>query len=217
MFISKTIATLALVASIHAAPLQQRDDIAITAADLIKIAPDTESCVGAPYPDECRTASAAAPAIAISFTNFDIPSFGAQAALVALMLFESGDFKYNKNHFPAPGRPGQGTRNMQSPEFNEKYAEYLPTVCTNCGLSTAEVEQAKAEGPAAVLDYISGDEWSFGSAAWFLKTQCDASIETGLAAGTQAGFKSYIEDCVGTTLTDERIAGWEKVMALKQW
>ncbi|SMQ46610.1 unnamed protein product [Zymoseptoria tritici ST99CH_3D7] len=215
MFAFNTLAILGLTTIVQAIRPPQYNT-AITAADLIRIAADTESCTEATYADECRTASAAAPAIAISFTNFAISSFGAQAALVAIMLFESGDFKYNKNHFPAPGRPGQGTRNMQSADFNEKYAEYLSIVCTNCGITPADVEKAKGEGPAAVLELVSSDQWSFGSAAWFLRTQCDATIEDGLAAGTEAGFKSYIEDCVGTTLTDDRIAGWQKVMALKQ-
>jgi hypothetical protein len=215
MFALSILSALALATSVQATPIQSYGN-AITAADLIKLAPDTASCAGAAYADECRTADTAAPAIAISFTNFGVSSFGAQAALVAIMLFESGDFKYNKNHFPAPGRPGQGTRNMQSPEFNEKYAEYM-TGCAPCGFTTEGVEKAKSEGPAAVLELVSDDEWSFGSAAWFLRTQCDASIEDGLASGTEAGFKSYIEDCVGTTLTDDRIAGWQKVMALKQW
>lgn len=106
---------------------------------------------------------------------------------------------------------------MQSPAFNEKYATWLSSVCTNCGISAAEIEQAKTEGPAAVLDLVNGLQWSFGSAAWFLKTQCDSSIEDDLAAGTEAGWTSYLEECVGTTVTDERTAGWKKVIALGKW
>lgn len=61
----------------------------ISAANLESIAPETTSCDGAPFPEECVTAVTAAPYINISFSNFGIESFNAQAALVAIMLFES--------------------------------------------------------------------------------------------------------------------------------
>lgn len=106
---------------------------------------------------------------------------------------------------------------MQSPDFNEKYATWLSSVCRNCGISTANVEQAKKKGPAAVLELVNSLQWSFGSAAWFLKTQCESSIEDGLATGTEAGWTRYLEECVGTSVTDERTAGWKKAIALGKW
>lgn len=81
---------------------------ALTAATLIAIAPKTESCAGADFPDECADASKAAAALSKAFKTYKITSKGEQAAIIAYELFESGDFKYKKNHFP--GRPGQGTR-----------------------------------------------------------------------------------------------------------
>jgi hypothetical protein len=106
---------------------------------------------------------------------------------------------------------------MQSPNFNERYAVWLSSMCKNCGISSTEVEKAKNKGPAAVLDLVNGLQWSFGSAAWFLKTQCESSIEDRLATGTEAGWISYLEECVGTSVTDERTAGWKKVIALGKW
>jgi len=85
---------------------------ALTAEKLIAIAPKTASCAGASFADECADATRAVPAINKAFETYDITSTGEQAALIAYMLFESGDFQFNKNHFPAPGRPGQGTRMM---------------------------------------------------------------------------------------------------------
>lgn len=88
-----SIALLALVASSStASPVQQTNKI--SAADIIKIAPETTSCSNPPAPGECRTAAQAAPYVAISFTNFGFKDFNTQAALLSLMLYESGNFKY---------------------------------------------------------------------------------------------------------------------------
>jgi hypothetical protein len=206
---------LALVAmSAHGAPLQSSSN-AITASSIIKVAPETSTCANCPAPGECRTAAIAAPNLAISFINFHISTFNAQAALLALILYESDNFKYSKNHFP--GVPGQGTRNMQSPEYNLKYAQWLATVCTNCGITSEEVGKAQQAGPEKVLELVNGNEWSFGSAAWFLSTQCDASVKAGLDQGTQAAWEQYLTGCIGTTVTEDRNAVWKKVMALKHW
>lgn len=189
----------------------------ISADNLIDIAPDTTTCNGADFPRECVTASAAAPNIASSFELFNIDSFDAQAALVAIMLFESGDFKYKQNHFPAPGTPGQGTRNMQSPAFNEKYADWIAANGEDENITEESVAQAKAQGPPQLLDLINTDLWGFASAAWFLSTQCDASIAQALGDAQQASFENYLTTCVGTTVTADRITGWEKVVALRGW
>ena len=93
---------LAVVATVTAIPVPQASK-PICAGNLATIAPDTESCEGADYPDECRTGAVAAPNIAKSFEQFNLHSFGAQAAAVAIQLFESGDFKYN-SEFAAHGQ-----------------------------------------------------------------------------------------------------------------
>ncbi len=204
---------LALASHVRGAPLTSQHTI--TAADIIKVAPQTRSCTNSPAPDECRTANQAAPYIAVSLTNFGITSFGSQAALLALMLYESGNFKYAINHFP--GVPGQGTRNMQSPEYNLRYAQWLAGVCQNCGITQAEVAAAETKGPATLLDLVNNNEWGFGSAAWFLSTQCDHRVQKGLATGSQQGWEQYLSDCVGTPVTDDRTAIWKKIIALKGW
>ncbi|KAF1346970.1 hypothetical protein BDV97DRAFT_358250 [Delphinella strobiligena] len=198
---------LALLHGVHGSQLSVQD--------VLSIAPDTSNCTSAAYPAECVTATEATPFILLSYAHFNISSFGAQAALLSLMLYESGSFKYNENHWP--GVPGQGTRNMQSPAYNLKYATWLADDAPMAGITCEDVATANAAGPAAVLGLVSGNVLSFGSAAWFLKTQCDASIEDGLAQATEAGWEAYLTTCVGTTVTADRTAIWTEAIALKSW
>lgn len=173
MLILSLLTTIALAVTITTAnPLVRKHTYCLTATDLTKIAPDTTSCDGAAAPTECAPASIAAPNIDQSWKEFKIDSFGAQAALVAIMLFESGDFKYKINHYP--GVAGQGTRNMQSPAYNKKYADWIVSSGNDYNITQASVSAASAQGPAELLDLINTDRWGFASAAWFLATQCDA-------------------------------------------
>ncbi|KAF1969023.1 hypothetical protein BU23DRAFT_558055 [Bimuria novae-zelandiae CBS 107.79] len=177
----------------------------VTAEDLTAIDSKTESCdSNAAFAKECADATRAAPAITTSFKKYDISEPGVQAALIAIMLYESGSFKFNHNHYPEPGRPGQGTRNMQMSPFNEKYATDL--------FGADAVAQAQGAGGDAALDavlaLVQGDEESFASAAWFLMTQCTADIKTGLASGSAEGWDAYLTKCVGTTHTEDRDPAW---------
>jgi hypothetical protein len=175
----------------------------LTAENLVAIAPATASCAGADFPVECADATAAAAAINKSFATYGITSTGEQAALVAYMLFESGNFKYSKNHFP--GRPGQGTRMMAMPPFVSKYAT---AVAGDSAVATAQAVGGDA-GLNAVLALVnSDDEKSFGSAAWFLSTQCTADVRAGLKAETTDGWHAFLTECVGTTAAPERDAPW---------
>jgi hypothetical protein len=176
---------------------------ALTAANLIAIAPATASCAGADFPEECADATQAAAAINKAFTTYQITSTGEQAALVAYMLFESGNFKYSKNHFP--GRPGQGTRMMAMPPFVQKYASSIA--------GADAVAKAQAIGGDAGLNAIlalvnSDDEKSFGSAAWFLTSTCTPEIRAGLVAETTDGWHAFLTECIGTTAVAERDVPW---------
>ena len=245
-----TLLTLLLIPLLTTAlPLQPRA-AALTATTITHLDPLTSTCANPPAAGECRTAAQAAPYISISFTNFGITSFGEQAALLALMLYESAGFKYSRNHFP--GVEGQGTRNMyvvslnccklkfilashpvrphigenyanpprgerQSPTYNREYATYLSTTCSNCGIATSALHAAEAQGPAAVLKLVNTDEWSFGSAAWFLATQCDAGVREGLRQGTEEGWEAYLVGCVGTSASEERTEIWRRAVGFKRW
>jgi hypothetical protein len=170
---------------------------------LVRIAPTTASCAGASFPEECADATRAARAINKSFETYGISSFGERAGLVAYMLFESGNFTYNRNHFP--GRPGQGTRMMAMPTFVKPYAESVA--------GADAVAKAEAAGGDAGLDAVlrlanCNDEKSFGSAAWFLSTQCIAPVRAGLASGGMVGWHNFLTACVGTTVATERDTLW---------
>ncbi|QIW98111.1 hypothetical protein AMS68_003629 [Peltaster fructicola] len=203
--------TLFITATFGAA-LLKRDNL--SAKNLVTISPATASCGDTSAGAECRTAGQAVQNILGSFFMFRISDFNTQAALVAVMLYESGNFKYSKNHYP--GVPGQGTRNMQSPEYNAKYASYLSTI-PNSGISPSAFTTAQAQGPAAVLALVNTDLWSFSSAAWFLTTQCSQEVRNGLAQGTQAGWSNYLTQCIGTPATNDRTQVWDKVRSLGKW
>lgn len=80
----------------------------LTEAQVLTISPNANTCDNAPAEGECATAKIAAQYTAQSFDNYKVTSKAEQAAIVSLMAFESGDFKYNKNHFP--GVAGQGSK-----------------------------------------------------------------------------------------------------------
>ncbi|KAG8995787.1 hypothetical protein FRB95_013388 [Tulasnella sp. JGI-2019a] len=183
----------------------------LTTPVLLTISPSTSSCTSAPFPAECATASTAAPFLSSSFQRYGITTPGETAALLSLILFESGDLQYNRNHFP--GVPGQGTRNMQSPTFNALYADSLVTAGR---LTSSDVQTAKAAGVGPVLDLLlkeGNEDLDFGSAAWFLSSQCSADVRSGLKSGSEAGWEAYLTECVGTTVTDDRKTGWTNAIA----
>lgn len=158
------------------------------------IAPTSTSCAGAQFPDECATADQATQPLIDAFNKYKVTTAGEQAALLAYMAFESGDFKFNKNHFPAPGRPGQGTRIMMMPNYVKMYADSLGVTGSDDASILANVIQSP------------GGEW--GAASWFLTTQCTADVRKGLQSGSQDGFNSFMTTCVGTTMTDDRLKYW---------
>ena len=133
-------------------------------------------------------------------------------AVLSLIAFETGDFKYNINHYPV--RAGQGTRNMQMPDFNLEYALSIPALkgqvqaITSATTTTAGLTDSQLN---AIRALVLPDQYSWGSAAWFLTTKC-ASIRPTLRAGGQAGLNAYL-GCVGTTATSDRLAYWNRANA----
>lgn len=88
-------------------PLIPRD-AALTEAQVLQIAPKSNTCDNPPAKGECATAKQAAKFTSQSFDTYHVTSKAEQAAIISLMALESGEFKYNKNHFP--GVPGQGSK-----------------------------------------------------------------------------------------------------------
>jgi hypothetical protein len=94
---------------------------------------------------------------------------------------------------------------MQSPTFNQKYAASIPEIQSEA--------QAAAGNVSEVLDLLLSDEtYDFGSAAWFLTTQCTAEVRTALQSGSESGWESYVSSCIGTTVTEDRKAYWTRAM-----
>lgn len=160
-----------------------------------KIAPSSTSCSGASFPSECATADQATQPLVDAFNKYQVSTPGEQAALLSYMAYESGEFKYNKNHFPEPGRPGQGTRIMMMPNYVKLYAASLGVT----GSDDASILANVIAQP--------GGEW--GAASWFMTTQCSADVRKGLQNADQAGFEAFISGCVQTTMDDKRLAYWK--------
>jgi len=178
----------------------------LSTAQLLAIAPQSSTCSGAPFVDECSTADHAVSFINTAFSTYGITTKGEKAALISIMAFESGEFKYNINHYP--GTPGQGTRNMMNFPFILQYAASISTLASQIPpgtTATSASDDVKNSVRALVLD----DAHSFASAAWFLTTQCSAAVRSGLQSGTdESAWEEYITSCVGTTVTDARKAYW---------
>ncbi|KAF8864382.1 hypothetical protein BDZ45DRAFT_669557 [Acephala macrosclerotiorum] len=184
------------------------------AADvLLAIAPTSASCSGAPFANECETAATAAQYLIPAMAKYGVYSPYEIAAVLSVIAYESGEFKYNINHYPAPGRPGQGTRNMQMANFNLLYAQSIPelktqlaaitTASSTSGLSDDQLNQIRA--------LVLPDEYSWASGAWFLTSQCP-NVRTQLQAGGQAGYVAYLT-CIGAADASElnaRLAYWTK-------
>lgn len=160
--------------------------------------PSSGSCSGAEFPNECATAEQAAPFVAQGWMTYNIKSKGAQAATLALMAYESGEFKFNQAHFPPT--PGKGTRNMQSPTFNVKYA--------------ASIFGSKASSdPVTALNSVLPNQYSFASASWFLATQCPSVLQQ-FATDPNGAWTAYLgPNCIGTTDNSQRDAYWAKAKA----
>ncbi|PVH77848.1 hypothetical protein DL98DRAFT_550409 [Cadophora sp. DSE1049] len=187
---------------------------AAQAADqILQIAPKSDTCANAPTPDECATNVQAAPFLIAAMSKYEIYSVSEIAAVLSVIAFESGDFKYNTNHFPAPGRPGQGTRAMFMANYVLLYARSIPELADklNAITTASTVDGLSDDKLNAIRALVLPDEYTWASAAWFLTTQC-ASIRPALQTGSQAGYEAYM-GCLGVTATEDRLAYWRQATA----
>ncbi|KAE8348111.1 hypothetical protein BDV28DRAFT_112154 [Aspergillus coremiiformis] len=173
----------------------------ITVQQIMQIAPKAATvCDKEKYP-ECATAQEATDNINKSFDKYGVTSLAEKAAVISLIALESVEFLYNRNK--VPGIVGQGTRNMQWPEYNAKYAQSLPDI--------KDKAQQVSGDKAKVLDLlVSNIEYDFGSAAWFLTTQCSNSVREALKKNPKEGWTGYIEQCVQTTVSPDRRTYWNR-------
>ena len=94
---------------------------------------------------------------------------------------------------------------MQSPAFNMKYAMSIPAL-------KRLTPPMATKDPKAVLSLLTANgDYDFGSAAWFLKTQCTPATSQNLASGKTASYKAYL-DCIGTTATSDSLEGYKRAL-----
>ncbi|OAA70795.1 hypothetical protein LEL_09386 [Akanthomyces lecanii RCEF 1005] len=190
--------TLALSAVLQLATLAAANK----AVDAIKIiAPGSVSCPPSEAA-ECRTADQAATPLIKAMAAYKLETANEIAAVLALMAFESVDFRYKHNVYP--GRPGQGTANMQMANYNLLYAKSLDGVKEK----VADVESVDGLAPDKlnyILSLVQPDEHNFASGPWFLTTQCPKAVRDALQKNIDAGFAAYMA-CVGVSVTPERQA-----------
>jgi hypothetical protein len=193
--------SLSLAGSALAAPVSSVVARDATAASIVAlIAPASTSCADA---TECRTADQAAPFLIQAMQDYQVWHAAEIAAVLALMAFESVNFQYKHN--VSPGRPGQGTANMQMINYNTLYAQSIPALATQvAAIGTISTDAQMNQ----LLALVTDDKYNFGSGPWFLTTQC-SSIRDQLQTGTDAGFAAYM-GCVGVTVTDDRNAYWQR-------
>ncbi|KAE8449203.1 hypothetical protein EG329_008370 [Mollisiaceae sp. DMI_Dod_QoI] len=181
------------------------------AGQLLQIAPTSGTCAGAPVAAECETNVQAAPYLISAMSEYNITTAPEIAAVLSVIAYESGEFKYNINHFP--GTPGQGTRNMQIADFNLLYAKSIPALASQIStMTTASTTSGLSNDQLnAIRALVLPDQYSWASGAWYLATQC-ASVRPALQAGGQASYQLYL-NCIGATDSSElsaRLAYWTR-------
>ncbi|POS80837.1 hypothetical protein DHEL01_v200752 [Diaporthe helianthi] len=152
---------------------------------LLAIMPSSSSCDG--RGDECRTAVQAGAYLVQAMIKYGLTEPVEQAAVLALIAFESVQMQYKKNLVNAAA--GQGTSNMQMGGFNVQYANSIP--------------ELKAQNPteSTVLDLVIADEYNFGTGPWFYSTQCQ-DVKSAAKGDPDAFFDAYM-GCVGVNPDEE--------------
>ena len=96
------------------------------------------------------------------------------------------------------------------PNYNLLYAKSIPALATQLSaITTASSTEGLSDDQLnAIRALVLPDQYAWGSAAWFLTTQC-TSARAALQAGGQAGYEAYLS-CVGTSATSDRLAYWTR-------
>ncbi|KAJ1951164.1 hypothetical protein EC988_004125 [Linderina pennispora] len=161
---------------------------------------------------ECATNSRALEAINHALLKYRISRRSEVVAVLALEAFESASWLYNINHFPDPGRPGQGTRSMLMYNFIEEYAKYLYADKARVLLESSGPSPSNAT-KNAVRELVLGDDDSFGSGFWFLAHEASSYYNNPnkLRDGQWQDFKDYMVNGVGASWDDARNVTWNAV------
>lgn len=177
----------------------QADPGFYTADIILKVAPKSSSCSDT---TACRTAAQVAPLMNDAAAHYKLTK-GQAAGVLALEAFESVDFQYKQNI--SPGRPGQGTANMQMYKYNLMYAQSIGDLEAKASAFTESSDDAQKN---ELLALVTDDKYNFGSGPWFLTTQCDAGVQAALSSGSDEGFQKYMQ-CVGVSADGDRLTKWQ--------
>ncbi|GJN80592.1 hypothetical protein PLIIFM63780_004119 [Purpureocillium lilacinum] len=193
-------------------PQPKRDYAAIIKATF----KDNEPCK--PNQPDCRSPAQAAPFLEKSFRDYGLTCPAEQAAVLAVIALESGEFHYKRNMFPPPGKPGQGTVNMQSPLYNLRYAKSIPALAAQVANVTEEmISGLPAVELNRILALVQVDDYNFGSGSWFMATQCPKSVRNVLRKDPEQGWYEYNSKCVGVPGdVSTRLEYWTRAKAAFQ-
>ncbi|KAJ1810134.1 hypothetical protein LPJ77_001143 [Coemansia sp. RSA 2523] len=174
-------------------------------------AADAAYCKSSMADGECALNSEALSSINKAIRKYGVSARGEIVATLSWMLFESGNWVYNINHFP--GNIGQGTRTMMTWEYVAEYAKTLHPDAYAKALGSGDVSAANNSTKTDVIDLVLNNDDSFGSGFWYLTTKA-ASFHgnaNSLRDGNKADFQKYVEDGIVTTWTTEREDVWTMV------
>ncbi|KAJ1920444.1 hypothetical protein H4219_001281 [Mycoemilia scoparia] len=184
------------------------DSIDLTAEKLEVALGQYHKC-NAELKDECSTFETAAANINISFEKYKITTRGEMIAIVALMASESGSFVFNRNHYPEPGRPGQGTKAMMMYPSIYKYANSLYPEEVEKLSATESTTDTKVMND--VLGLVLNDKDTFGSAAWYMSTEANEYLQKNPLDGKQSSYQKYTTEAVGASWDESRGVIWNEL------
>ncbi|KAJ2905068.1 hypothetical protein MKZ38_006461 [Zalerion maritima] len=202
-----TICAVILAASqtVHADDPPQAVDI------ILAIMPDSATCNGKTA--ECTTAADAAPYLIQGFQIYQVSHAAEIGAILATVGTESVDLAFRTNQ--SPGRPGQGSSNMQLYENNLEFARSNKNLTEGLNRIEGVSENPTDDIKNAVRELVIADPFNFWTGPWFYSTHCTDAQK---AAFTKKGateqelddaFSDYSLSCVGVeTTADGRMERW---------
>ena len=98
--------------------------------------------------------------------------------------------------------------------YNLLYARSIPALTAQVNAITTSdgVEGLSDDELNDIRALVLPDEYAWGSAGWFLSSQCGADVRSQLQQGGEDGWEAYL-GCVGTEATDDRRVVWERANA----
>ncbi|KAJ2803145.1 hypothetical protein H4R20_003009 [Coemansia guatemalensis] len=174
-----------------------------------------EGQCGASDAKGCVLNSKAVDPINKALAKYKITRRSEVVAVLALMAFESGSWKYNIN--VSKNQPGQGTFAMMQYPNVYAYAKYLYPSKVEDKWATLEAdtnEDPDSEQMNKVREMVLNDDDSFGSGFWFLTNKVEGDYHNNdkkLRDGNPDDFKAYCLDGVQTGWDDTRNTVWEAV------